>query len=272
MPWAIMVVLGFPPGAGDAGVTAAPAFAGVMTRPVPLTPIDWRYPDEARVNNPRGVIILKCVIDEQGVVDDCQIIRSLPGVTEWAIRKLKETRYRPVTLDGKPIRVAYVFNIALRMNGEPRPAFKPARWRPTPSPELASHCTGPNAVVCRDVALSFLYPDAGTPDFERAGQLLTAACVGGLREACTRLDTSFLPPQLISGVPSRPLVRGPGAEGMVICRVTVEGTARECQGSGGPISDWFVARMLEAKFVPATFEGTPFETDTAVRYSFRAQP
>lgn len=273
MPWAVLVLLGLSPGTGgDAGVSPARDFAAPMTRPVPLTPIDWRYPDEARANNPRGRIILRCVIDERGLIETCEVLRSLPGVTEWAIRKLKEARFTPVTLEGKPVRVAYVYNIELSLQGGSRQAFEPARWRPAPSPEVASHCTGPNAVVCRDVALSFVYPDAGPPDFERAGELLTAACVGGLAEACTRLDTSFRPPQLISGVPNTPVVRGPGAEGRVICRVTADGTARECRGPGGPVSDWFIARMLEAKFVPATFEGTPFETEAAIPYSFRKPP
>jgi hypothetical protein len=56
---------------------------------------------------------------------------------------------------------------------------------------------------------------------------------------------------------------------MVICRVTVDGAARECRGPGGPISDWFIARMREARFLPGTFEGLPFETDLPIKYSFR---
>jgi hypothetical protein len=216
------------------------------------------------------LIILKCVIDVHGVIEDCEVLRSLPGVTEWAIGKLKAARFRPVTADGVPVRVSYVFSVSLSPSGvsAPRPANVPARWRPTPSPELVSTCTGPNAAVCRDAALSFLWPDAGPPDYERAGRVLTAACMGGLQDACTRLDGSFLPPRLISGVPPGPVRSFGEAEGMVICRITVEGRARECQGSGGPGSDWFIAQMLEAKFLPASFKGTPFETEHAVRYSF----
>ena len=80
MPWLLAALLGFSSGSADGGSESAPTFVPAMTRPVPLTPIDWTYPDEARANNPRGSIILKCIIDVQGVIEDCEVLRSLPGL------------------------------------------------------------------------------------------------------------------------------------------------------------------------------------------------
>jgi protein TonB len=267
-PWVSLVIV-FVSTAADGGNEPAPTFAEPMTRPVPVTPIDWSYPAEARANNPRGTIILKCVISEGGEVEGCDVLRSLPGVTQWAIDKLRAARFRPVTLEGRAVRISYVFNILIHPAGEARPKVQRARWRPPPSPEILRACTGPNAAVCRDVAMSFLHPDGGAPDFDRVGQLLTAACNGKLEQACTFLDEAFRPPQLISGVPTHEIGRGPGDKGIVVCRITVEGTAKGCWGPGGPVSDWFIARMLEAKFLPATFQGAPFETEHAIRYSFQ---
>jgi len=62
---------------------------------------------------------------------------------------------------------------------------------------------------------------------------------------------------------------GPGTEGTVVCRIDSDGKARECQGPGGAVSDRFIARMLEAKFLPATYRGSPFETDLGIHYSFQ---
>ncbi|HSP18030.1 MAG TPA: energy transducer TonB, partial [Myxococcaceae bacterium] len=255
---------------GDGGARGTPEFSGAMTPPVALTPINWDFPKDAFIRD--GALSLKCVLDVDGRVDGCEVLRSLPGVTDLAIEKLRHARFSPVTLEGKPVRVSYVFNIFLSRDGPWRPEVKPLRWRPTPSPELKSACAAPNGQVCRRVALSFLHPDAGAPDPDRAGRLLAAACGGGFEDACAQLDTSFRPPQLISGVPARPISPGPGLEGVLMCRVTPEGRSRECVGPGGPVSDWLVARMLEARFVPATFEGTPFETDLGIPYSFRHQP
>ena len=117
--------------------------------------------------------------------------------------------------------------------------------------------------------MALLDPDAGGPNFEGAGRALTAACDGGFREACDLLDRSFVPPRMITGVRGQAPAPGPGAEGTVVCRITIEGKARDCHGPGGPNSDWFIAQLLAARFLPATYQGTPFETDHAIHDSFR---
>ena len=255
----------------DGGAESVRAFDGhAMARPEPLTPIDWTYPDEARRNNPTGAIVLRCVITREGEVRDCEVLKSLPGVTEWAIEKLKRTRFRPALTDGAPITVSYVFSILLHPSNVPAPKKDVPRWRAAVSPELARSCAGANAHLCRNAALALLTPDGGPANIEAAGRALTAACAGGLGDACTFLDEAFLPPRLISGVPSREISSGPGTEGTVVCRIATEGKAHECQGPGGPVSDWFIARMLESKFLPATYRGTAFETDLGIHYSFRS--
>jgi Gram-negative bacterial TonB protein C-terminal len=135
--------------ATDGGLEPALPFDGaVLTRPVPLTPIDWSYPDEARTNNP-GDDHPQVRRDRAGRVQDCEVLRSLPGVTEWAIAKLRAARFKPATLEGRAVRIQYVFNIRITPGGEKKPPIEVPRWRPPPSPEVARTCKGPNAAMCR---------------------------------------------------------------------------------------------------------------------------
>src|SRR6185369_4107708 len=98
----------------DGGTSSAvPNFHEPMTRPVPVKRIEWRYPPELAARHVSGLLVVACVLSEEGVVEDCEAVKPLAGATDWAIAKLKSTRYTPVTLDGKPVRVRYVYSIRL---------------------------------------------------------------------------------------------------------------------------------------------------------------
>ncbi|MGZ3447672.1 MAG: energy transducer TonB, partial [Myxococcaceae bacterium] len=181
MHWFLLLLFTAAADSGDGGTPAALEFGGAMTRPVALAPIGWDFPKDAFVRD--GALSLRCVLDADGRVEGCEVLRSLPGVTDLAIEKLRQARFSPVTLDGKPIRVSYVFNIFLSRDSPKWPEMmKRLPWRPTPSPDLSRACAAPNGHVCLEVALSFLHPDAGPPDPDRAGRLLSAACSGGYED------------------------------------------------------------------------------------------
>lgn len=144
----------------DGGLASAPPYSRMMTPPVPLSPLN-RYPEWAREKELSGLIILKCVITVEGTVEGCEVIKSVPGLTEWAIENVTQTRFTPATLDGQPVRVSYAFNFNVKVSGRPQPRHGPVNWRPLLTREMSSACKAANARVCMDVALSFLHPDGG---------------------------------------------------------------------------------------------------------------
>ena len=147
----------------DGGTSSAvPNFHEPMTRPVPVKRIEWRYPPELAARHVSGLLVVACVLSEEGVVEDCEAVKPLAGATDWAIAKLKSTRYTPVTLDGKPVRVRYVYSIRLPADGKPAEPSPPQRWRPVVPKQMRESCRGSNAPVCNEVALSLLRPDGGT--------------------------------------------------------------------------------------------------------------
>jgi TonB family protein len=268
MHWAVLLLMTASVDTADGGTAPSAVFGAAMTRPVPLTPLN-RYPEWARGKELSGLIILKCVITVDGTIEGCEVIKSVPGLTEWAIENVTRTRFTPATFDGHPVRVSYIFRFDVKVRGRPQPRSGPVNWRPLLTPEMSSACKAANAEVCMDVALSFLHPDGGPAEPDRGGRLLGAACEGGLEDACRLLDQSFRPPRMITDVPLPPFRPSADVEGDVLCIVSSAGRAHDCRGADGPIAEWFLARIGEARFLPATFENRPFETEHDVHWVLR---
>jgi Gram-negative bacterial TonB protein C-terminal len=252
---------------GDGGTSSSVlTFHEPMTRPVPMKRLDWRYPPELLARHVSGLIILACVLSEEGVVEDCEVVKPLEGATDWAVSKVKSTRYTPVTLDGKPVRVRYVYSIRLSPDGAPADQTPPVRWRPVVPKQMAESCRGPNAPVCHEVALSLLRPDAGSSDLDRAGRLLGAACAAGHGPACAKLERSFVAPSLLQDLPQPSFPVPSLVEGYASCLVSTQGRGHDCIVDPGPLSEWVSGRLPDLKFSPASYEGTPFETEHGIHY------
>jgi hypothetical protein len=237
---------GFPPG---------------MTRPHPVTPIDWSYPPDRRLV---GTLSVRCVITEEGQAQDCRALKSIPGVDAWVIDKLESAPFVPATYQGKPVRISYVFNFRFDVPATERSTI----WRPPLKPGEAEECKGSNGPGCVAAALALLAPDAGRRDPDRAGRLLGAACAAGLVAACRRLDESFQAPRLLEDVPPPPIWDFTGAEGEIICWVSAIGQAHDCRGPDSAPGRWLIEQLTRSRFAPATFEREPFETEYALRFSF----
>lgn len=265
MSWTIAMLAVLMAQADGGTFSSVPAFHEPMSRPVPMSRIDWHYPPELRARHISGMVILGCVLSEEGIVEDCEVVKPLEGATDWAIAKIKSTRYTPVMLDGKPVRVRYVYNVRLSPGGPPDPS-PPLRWRPVIPKQMAESCRGPNAAVCHEVALSLLRPDAGSADVDRAARLLGAACEGGNGPACRKLEGSFVAPELLDRLPQPGFPVPSLVDGSASCLVSTQGRAHDCIVEPGPLSEWMSGRLPELKFSPATHEGTPFETEHRIRY------
>jgi len=74
-----------------------------------------RYTEEARLARIQGVVILEAVIDEEGNVVQVKVLKGLPmGLSESAVETASQWKYKPATLDGKPVPV--YFNLTVRFS------------------------------------------------------------------------------------------------------------------------------------------------------------
>jgi protein TonB len=90
------------------------AFGEGMTRPVQTEgPKDSeiRYTTEAMLAQIQGLMIVKCVINTDGRLENCRVIKPLTHMEKSVLDVLSKRRYTPVMFQGRPVRVDYVFNI-----------------------------------------------------------------------------------------------------------------------------------------------------------------
>src|SRR6185437_6974893 len=88
-----------PPGTGPGG-----RGRGKMTLPELLTPSEPEYTEEARRAKLQGTVGLTIVVSADGRVTSVEVTHGLGlGLDERAIETVKAWRFRPATMDGKPI-------------------------------------------------------------------------------------------------------------------------------------------------------------------------
>lgn len=104
-------VAGGVPGGRLGGETLA--FGEGMTRPIQLEGRDPQYTREALAAGVQGVMIVKCVITTEGRLQQCRTIKPLPHMEQAVLEALATKRYKPVTFQGRPVAVDYVFQIRL---------------------------------------------------------------------------------------------------------------------------------------------------------------
>jgi TonB family protein len=106
-------------GPGLLGAQEQPLAAGTDGVPVPkkkkhVQPV---YPKEALAEGIRGIVILDLVIDTEGHVVETTVIRSIPGLDEAALAAVRQWRYAPVKVDGRPasVRLTVPITFALKL-------------------------------------------------------------------------------------------------------------------------------------------------------------
>lgn len=103
-----------PPGRGVAG--AGPLrLTGDITPPQKIVYPQPRYTEEGRLQRIQGVVILEAVIDAMGNVGGVKVLKGLPmGLTDTAVEAASQWKFKPATLDGKP--VAVFLNLTIRFS------------------------------------------------------------------------------------------------------------------------------------------------------------
>lgn len=75
------------------------------------------YTEPARRAGLQGTVVLECIIGREGSVGNIKVLRGLGlGLTENAVSVVRKWRFKPATLNGKPLEVIYVLTVRYRLN------------------------------------------------------------------------------------------------------------------------------------------------------------
>jgi protein TonB len=78
---------------------------------------DPEYTEAARSARLEGVVIVEAIIDKQGRVTSTKVIKDQPmGLGAAAERAIKSWRFKPATLNGRPVEVYYNLTVNFRID------------------------------------------------------------------------------------------------------------------------------------------------------------
>jgi len=74
------------------------------------------YTEIARKARVQGIVIVQAIIDKQGNVTNIKVLRGLPmGLEEAAVEAMKKWKFKPATLNGKPVTVYYNLTVNFKL-------------------------------------------------------------------------------------------------------------------------------------------------------------
>lgn len=84
--------------------------------PVVIHSVDAEFSDEARAERVEGVVLISTIVDEQGMPTEIRVERSAGhGLDENAVAAVSQYRFRPATLDGRPIATRIRIEVSFRL-------------------------------------------------------------------------------------------------------------------------------------------------------------
>jgi protein TonB len=106
-------VVGGTEGGVPGGVDDAPLrVGGAVTKPEKLSGAPPVYTEMARKARLQGVVILEAIIDAQGNVINAHVLKGMPmGLERAAMDAVQKWRFKPATLQGKPVKVYYTLTV-----------------------------------------------------------------------------------------------------------------------------------------------------------------
>jgi len=89
---------------------------GDVTRPEKIAGPNPQYTEIARKARIQGVVIVEAIIDKTGVVTNVRVLKPLPmGLDQAAVEAVKKWKFKPATLNGKPVDVYYNLTVNFRL-------------------------------------------------------------------------------------------------------------------------------------------------------------
>jgi TonB family protein len=101
-----------------AGKASLPQFGGAVSQVVPATAlqrVNPIYPPQARTQGIGGDVILEATIAQDGLVPKVKVISGPPSLADAATRAVRQWRFSPAMLNGKPVEVQQRITIVFKM-------------------------------------------------------------------------------------------------------------------------------------------------------------
>jgi TonB family protein len=89
---------------------------GEIKPPKLVKQVDPVYPEEARKAGVEGIVILEAKADEQGNVVDARVLRSVPALDKAALDAVKQWKYEPLVIEGKPRKAVFTVTVRFALN------------------------------------------------------------------------------------------------------------------------------------------------------------
>jgi TonB family protein len=103
------------PGIGSGGGEGIYGLGNGVSAPVPVRQVRPQYTSAAMTARLAGSVIVECIVLPDGTVGDARVTRSLDarfGLDEEAIRAARQWRFRPGTLNGRPVAVRVTIELS----------------------------------------------------------------------------------------------------------------------------------------------------------------
>ena len=89
---------------------------GELKAPALLERVEPEYPLIAVRARVQGVVILEAVVDRQGRVEELRVLRSIPLLDDAALAAVRQWRYSPLLLNGKPERFVLTVTVSFNLS------------------------------------------------------------------------------------------------------------------------------------------------------------
>lgn len=108
----------------------------MQTKLIKTAPL--QYPKQARKKNIEGTVVLDVLINPNGSVKSVKVTDGPKELTKAAVKSVKQWRYQPVMLNGKPVAVETTVNVGFKLTHPP--AAKGAKaGSASKAPPIGSH-------------------------------------------------------------------------------------------------------------------------------------
>jgi TonB family protein len=105
-------------GPGEGGGTGGGIYSvgGGISAPIPIYKPEPAYSEEARKAKYQGTVVLWIVVDAQGNVSDCRVVRPLGlGLDEKATETVRTWKFKPALRNGTPVAVRVIVEVSFRL-------------------------------------------------------------------------------------------------------------------------------------------------------------
>ncbi len=101
--------------------------ASEMTLPEPIHQVSPSYPEDARAAKEEGRIMVGAVVGVDGKPTDVHTEEGPVSLRKAAMRAVMQWRFKPGTIDGKPVPVRLQIPVDFKLDAAPAPGSKPKR-------------------------------------------------------------------------------------------------------------------------------------------------